>query len=79
MILIEPGQIKKFREARGLSRTRLSRLAGLSSNYVSRVECGQITDPSGSKMNKIMMVLQNTPVIQSPLDELSQTKLELSE
>lgn len=54
--------IRERREALGLNKRQLSILAGLSENYVQRLEGGQFADPRYSKVEKLQKALDEAEV-----------------
>jgi predicted transcriptional regulator len=53
-------QLKERRLKLGMKQTELAALAGVSSNYICRLEAGEIRDPSYSKITSITQVLDGT-------------------
>lgn len=62
MSALTPETCIKMRVARGLSQAALSRLANVSSNYVSRFEGKTIPSPGYDKIRRIQEALERTPI-----------------
>lgn len=52
-------QIKEVRLKKGLSMYRLAKLAGLSRDYICRLESGKRNNPTIGTLNKIFEQLEN--------------------